>query len=79
MAAVYTDERGDDVLALDEALTALAAEDPGKADVVKLRYFTGLTLDEAAEALGISSATADRHWKYARAWLAQRLRETAAD
>jgi RNA polymerase sigma factor (TIGR02999 family) len=64
-----------DMLALDDALTELARRDPAKAELVKLRYFAGLTLDEAAEALGISSATADRYWKYARAWLADRLRD----
>jgi RNA polymerase sigma factor (TIGR02999 family) len=66
-----------DVLALDEALTDLDREHPQKAQLVKLRYFAGLTLDEAAAALGISTATADRHWRYARAWLAQRLRDDA--
>jgi RNA polymerase sigma factor (TIGR02999 family) len=59
----------DDVLALDEALTALAAAEPTKAELVKLRYFAGLTLEESARLLGISRATADRHWAYARAWL----------
>jgi RNA polymerase sigma factor (TIGR02999 family) len=60
---------GDDLLALDEALAKLAAEDPAKADLVKLRYFGGFTIDEAAELLGISRATAKRYWTYARAWL----------
>jgi RNA polymerase sigma factor (TIGR02999 family) len=64
-----------DLLAIDEALTELARHEPAKAELVKLRYFAGLTLDEAAEALGVSSATADRYWKYARAWLADRLRD----
>ena len=64
-----------DVLAVDEALTALTQEHPEKAELVKLRYFAGLTLADAAAALGISTATADRHWRYARAWLADRLRE----
>jgi RNA polymerase sigma factor (TIGR02999 family) len=64
-----------DVLAVDEALTAFAAEHPAKAELVKLRYFAGLTLAEAASALGISTATADRHWRYARAWLAELLRD----
>jgi RNA polymerase sigma factor (TIGR02999 family) len=73
------DDPACDVLALDEALTDLEREQPQKAQLVKLRYFSGLTLDEAAEALGISSATADRYWKYARAWLAQRLREAPTD
>jgi RNA polymerase sigma factor (TIGR02999 family) len=59
----------DELIALDEALTKLGEEDPAKADLVKLRYFAGLTLEQAAEMLGISRATADRHWSYARAWL----------
>ena len=54
---------------LDEALTQLAAADPSKAELVRLRYFAGLTLEQAAELLGISRATADRHWAFARAWL----------
>ena len=63
-----------DVLAVDEALSELAREHPEKAELVKLRYFAGLTLPEAASALGFSAATADRHWRYARAWLARRLK-----
>jgi RNA polymerase sigma factor (TIGR02999 family) len=59
----------DDLLALDEALTRLSQEDPVKADLVKLRYFAGLTVEQAAEALGISRATADRYWAYAKVWL----------
>jgi RNA polymerase sigma factor (TIGR02999 family) len=64
-------ERGeaDELLALDEALTQLAVADPRRADLVRLRYFAGLTLEQAAELLGISRATADRHWAFARAWL----------
>jgi len=65
----------DDVLAVDEALTNLTAEDPGKAELVKLRYFAGLSLEEAAEALGISRATAARHWAYAKAWLYRAIRD----
>src|SRR5215831_5269698 len=64
-----------DTLAIDEALTQLACTHPEKAELVKLRYFAGLTLAEAASALGISTATADRYWRYARAWLARRLRQ----
>lgn len=66
-------ERAPDLLDLDAALSALAAEDPQKAELVKLRFFAGLTLEQAARALGLSAATADRHWAYARAWLFSRL------
>jgi len=64
-----------DLLALDEALTKLAREDPRKAKLVELRYFTGLTLDQAARALDISPATADRYWAYARAFLYHEVRK----
>jgi len=57
------------ILALDEALSRLAIEEPAAAKVVELRYFTGLSIDETADALGISRATANRHWAYAKAWL----------
>ena len=63
-----------DVLGIDDALTKLAEKHPEKAELVKLRFFAGLTLAEAATTLGLSSATADRYWKYARAWLARELR-----
>jgi RNA polymerase sigma factor (TIGR02999 family) len=59
----------DELLALDEAIDLLAAEDKSAAELVKLRYYAGLSLDQAAPALGISKATAYRHWAYARAWL----------
>jgi RNA polymerase sigma factor (TIGR02999 family) len=59
----------DDLLDLDEAIEKLAREDPAKAELVKLRYFAGLTVEEAARVLGVSRATADRHWHYARVWL----------
>src|SRR5262249_30567044 len=62
-----------DLLALDEALTALAAADARAAELVKLRYFAGLTAAQAAEALGISTRTADRTWLYARTWLLNKL------
>jgi RNA polymerase sigma factor (TIGR02999 family) len=58
-----------DLIALDEALTALECEEPAKAQLIKLRYFAGLSVDEAAIAMGISRATAKRYWVYARAWL----------
>jgi RNA polymerase sigma factor (TIGR02999 family) len=63
----------DDLLALDEALTRLAAEDPEAARVVQLRYFAGLSVEEAAASLGMARATAYRHWTFARAWLLQEL------
>jgi len=59
----------DDLLALDEALTKLEALDHVRAELVKLRFFAGLTMPEVAQALGISLATAERHWKFARVWL----------
>lgn len=58
-----------DLLSLDEALTKLAQEDPAKADLVKLRYFVGLTLEQASHVLKISRATASRYWSYVQAWL----------
>ena len=63
-----------DILAVDEAVTQLAGKHPEKAELVKLRYFAGLTLPEAATALGISTPTAERYWRYARAWLVRQLR-----
>jgi RNA polymerase sigma factor (TIGR02999 family) len=68
------DAPSEDLLALDEALDLLAEEDAAKAELVKLRFFAGLTVEEAARCLGVSRATADRHWAYARAWLYDRLR-----
>jgi RNA polymerase sigma factor (TIGR02999 family) len=59
----------DELLALHEALDRLAEVHPEKAELVKLRYFAGLTADQAAEALDLSPSTADRHWAFARAWL----------
>jgi RNA polymerase sigma factor (TIGR02999 family) len=59
----------DQLLAVDDALTKLAREDPVAARLVELRYFAGLTVEEAGKALAMSTATAYRHWKYARAWL----------
>ena len=68
-------DRSEALLALDEALDQLAAVQPRAAEVVKLRYFAGLTVAEAAEALGISSRTADADWAYARAWLVAAIRD----
>ncbi len=64
------DER---LAALDEALDELAAIDPTKAQLVNLRYFAGLTIRDAAQVLGLSTATADRYWAYSRAWLQERI------
>ena len=75
LAAPAPDE---ELLALHEALDRLSAEHPEKAELVKLRYFAGLTADEAATALGISPSTADRHWTYARAWLGRSLMATTS-
>lgn len=61
--------RADVILAIDEALERFAAEDPVKAELVKLRYFAGLSVKEAASVLGISRITAERYWRYARVWL----------
>jgi RNA polymerase sigma factor (TIGR02999 family) len=73
IAAAADDDR---LLAIDEALDKLAALDKQKAELVKLRYFAGMTLDEAAEALRISKPTAKRWWAYARAWLYSEIRQT---
>ncbi|MBU6402423.1 MAG: RNA polymerase subunit sigma, partial [Verrucomicrobia bacterium] len=64
----------DQLLALHEALQRLAAHDPVKAELVKLRFFVGLTLEEAAKVLGFSTPTAKRHWAYARAWLYREIK-----
>jgi RNA polymerase sigma factor (TIGR02999 family) len=67
-------EVSDQVLAVDEALERLALEDPKKAELVRLRYFTGMQLKDAAQVLGISMATATRSWAYSRAWLTREMR-----
>ncbi len=63
------------LLRIDEAITGLAQEDPPAAEIVKLRYFAGLSVEQAAETLAISPRTAYRHWNYARAWLCGELLE----
>jgi RNA polymerase sigma factor (TIGR02999 family) len=70
---VATRATPDQLLALDDALAKLAREDPAAGRLVELRYFAGLTVEEAGKALGMSTATAYRHWKYARAWLRSEL------
>jgi RNA polymerase sigma factor (TIGR02999 family) len=69
------DTPADHLLAIDEALGKLAAEDPMKAELVKLRFFAGLTVAEAGKLLGISERTVKRQWAFARAWLYQELTE----
>jgi len=69
----------EELLALDEALEQLGQEDPDKAELVKLRYFAGMSLEETAETLGISRTTAYRHWVYARAWLYRRIQTPSDD
>ncbi len=64
---------GEDLVDLNDALDGLAAEDPQTAQFVKLRYFTGLSVEEAAEMVGLSQSAAYKHWAYARAWLRRRL------
>jgi RNA polymerase sigma factor (TIGR02999 family) len=78
-AQIAAPEPALDVLSLDEALQRFEKIDPLKAQVVKLRFFAGLTVPQAAEALGISATTADRHWSYARAWLHTELKKGAPD
>ncbi len=63
------------LLAVDEALSKLAVEDPAKAELVKLRYYVGLSIPEAGQALGLSESTAKRYWNYARAWLYHELKQ----
>ena len=70
---VADDLAAGDILALDEALERLAVEDADVAQVVKLRYFAGLTIEQTAAAMGISVRTANRHWAYAKAWLFREL------
>jgi RNA polymerase sigma factor (TIGR02999 family) len=72
------DTPDDDLLAIDEALTGLAKENENCAALVKLRFFAGLSLREAAAALGVSPSTADRYWAFARAWLFDALRSDEA-
>ena len=71
---IADDER---LLAVDEALEKLAAVEPGEAELVKLRYFTGLSFEEAAAVLGITVAAAKEKWAYARAWVGAELRRSS--
>src|SRR5205823_11826349 len=69
----------DELLALHDALVRLAAHDPLKARLVELRFFAGLTLEQAAECLDISLSSADRAWRYARAWLYSAMAEESSE
>jgi RNA polymerase sigma factor (TIGR02999 family) len=72
-ACTVIEPPGDNVLAVHEALQELEQQDPGKAQIVLLRYFSGLTTAETAEVLGLAERTLDRQWRYVRAWLLKRL------
>jgi RNA polymerase sigma factor (TIGR02999 family) len=72
-ACAVLEPPSDDVLAIHEALGELEGRDPLKAQIVLLRYFVGLTMDETAAILGLAERTLDRHWRYIRAWLLKRL------
>lgn len=76
VAAAAIENPVDDLLALDEALTRFEQQWPEKAKLVKMKYFAGLTIPEASEAMSISTATAERHWKFARAWLHSQLKSS---
>lgn len=76
-ADLQVEPSAEQFLALDEALQRFAVLEPAKTELVKLRYFSGLSEEEAAAALGISRATASRHWTYARAWLITAMEEKA--
>jgi RNA polymerase sigma factor (TIGR02999 family) len=75
LANIVSPMPDEDLLALDEAMTRLAAEDPIRARLVQLRFYAGLSNEEAAEVLGISGVTAKRYWRYARAWLHREVRK----
>jgi RNA polymerase sigma factor (TIGR02999 family) len=77
--AVVASQPSDDVLALNEAVDRLAKSDPTAAEVVKLRYFAGLSMPEVAAALRLSLRTAERHWTFARAWLHRELVKDESD
>jgi RNA polymerase sigma factor (TIGR02999 family) len=74
-----TEDTDDTVLAIHEALEALALESPQKAEIVKMRYFTGLEHPEIARALGLSLSTVNRSWAYARSWLYRELKKNCGD
>jgi RNA polymerase sigma factor (sigma-70 family) len=76
---IATEDSDDTVLAIHEALEKLALESPPKAEIVKLRYFTGLEHAEIAQVLGLSEPTVRRHWAYARSWLYAELKQKSSN
>lgn len=74
---ITVDTEDEQLLAVNEALDKLASKDKATADLVKLRYFVGMTIEEAAHALGISESSANRDWAYARAWLFKEIKTQA--
>lgn len=74
--AIFSADSSDELLDVHEVFSRFAAMEPAKADLVKLRFYAGLSIDEAADLLGISRTTAKRHWAYARAWMLAELKET---
>lgn len=72
-AAAINDQRAEDLLALDEALNTLAAIDPRKSQIIELRFFGGLSIEETAEAMKISPITITREWRSAKAWLRRQM------
>jgi RNA polymerase sigma-70 factor, ECF subfamily len=77
-ALMVTDDHLDNVLALDESLRKLALKDPAQSRLVELRFFAGMTVEESAEVLGISTATVKREWSHAKAWLLRDMNAKAA-
>jgi RNA polymerase sigma factor (TIGR02999 family) len=77
MTSLPTRMSSDELLALDEALEKLKQQDPVKAQLVTLRYFGGMTIEQASEVLGISRVTAHRYWTYSRAWLHRQITGSA--
>jgi len=78
-AATLADERADEMIALDDALRSLAILDPRKSQIVELRYFGGLEIDETAEVVKVSAATVKREWNSARLWLHREISRTVSD
>lgn len=79
LANLVLDEQSEDLIALDDAIERFAVENPVPAELVKLRFFAGLSLGDAAKTMGIGRRTADRYWAFARAWLFREIRDGDAD